>query len=458
VSTFTVPTGDPGALRRAVSTVATLSTTIGDARSNRLTALGGQAVDALPAARVLAFAGPRSDAGKAASAVGMSLVTVGGALTDWAEALETAQTTIRSQASKHARAEESWRRARSAGDADLADQHHDDMVAATRAADHASAALADARRRVVGALNGEIDLWAPGAGSLGPVEAWRRAAVGNAPSGLALDANKLVEAYKNPEVALVQGAVLNAVKLGTKGYQLYGILKYLRAPGITLNAERKFQNAKLGYQAINSLANPTDPALAKAFASAEKALGKAIANDIPADLRQARWIYQQSSGFVGHATALERAAAFAPDASQAQIVANSGRFARLMQPIRPLMPIASKVLGPIGVGAGAYDIYTAFSDESLATDDAVARGIGGGATVVGGVLMTAMAFGVMVTPVGLAVVAVAGVVAVGAWAYENREAIADAATKAADWVGDTAKDLGGDIADGATKVWKGLFG
>lgn len=458
MSDFTIPSGDPGELRRAVSGVATLSTTIGDTRHARLAALGDQAVVALPTARVAAFAAARADASAAQSAVGRSLVAVGGALADWADALESTQDTLRSEGNKYAQAEESWRRARSMGAADLQDQHHQDMVAATRAADRASDLLHDARARVVRALAGEADLWAPGAGTLGPVEAWRRAAVGNAPSGLLLDVDLLTEAYKDPDVQLAKDTVSNAIKAGTKVYALYGILKFQRAPALALKAEQEYLKAQQAYQAISSLTNPTDPALAKAFAAAEKSLGTAIVNDVAPELRQAQWIYAQSRGFIGEAKALERASAFAPEASAAQIVGKLGRFESVMGPLRAVMPFASKVLGPLGVVTGGYDVYTGFTDDSLEGGDKVARIVGGGATVVGGALMTAMAFGVMVTPVGAAVVAVAGVVAVGCWVYENRDAIADGASRAAEWVGDTAKDVGGVVADGAHKVWKGLFG
>lgn len=454
MSTFTVPAGDPDALRRSVSTVATLSTTVGDTRHTRLTTLGGQAANALPAARVAEFAAAGTDAAAGLSGIGLSLVTVGGALADWAAALESAQDTIRSEAGKHAHAQTAWRQARSMGEAELQEQHHDDMVAATRAADRARGALDEVRRRVVAVLTGEIDLWAPGASSLGPVEAWRRAAVGNAPTGVALDPGQLVDAYQNPDVQLAKDVVSKTVKAGTKAYALYGVLKFQRAPALALKAEQNYLKARDVYQGINSLANPTDPALAKAFGKAEVKLGAAVVDNVDPELRRARWIYSQSRGFVGEAAALQRAAAFAPDASAAQIVGKLGRFDAVMRPVRAVMPFASKVLGPLGVVSGGYDVYTALTDETLATDDAVARGVGGGAAMVGGAVMTAMAFGLMVTPVGAAVVAVAGVVAVGCWVYENREAIAEGATKAAEWVGDTAKD----VADGAKKVWEGLFG
>ncbi|ROS23935.1 hypothetical protein [Cellulomonas sp. PhB150] len=459
MSTFTVPTGDPGALRSAASTVATLATTIGETRGNRLTTLGGQAAGALPAARVAAFSAARSDAAKAAGSVGLSLVTVRGALADWAEALETAQDSIRGAQSRHAHAETLWRRARATGDTDLVDAYHDDMVAETRTAERAHDALDAARRTVASTLHGEIDTWVPNAGSLTPMKAWQRAAVTNSPSGVNLAADDLLDAYRNPDTQLAKNVVTHAVKAGTKAWSLYGTLKFVRAPGLALKAEKEFMDARGAYQAItNGPFNVLDPQSLKAYQAAERALGKTIGSSLPADVRQAQWIYKQSRGFIGEAAALQRASAFAPEASAAQIVGKLGRFESAMRPVRAAMPFASKVLGPLGVVAGGYDMYTAVTDSSMATDDRVARGLGGVATATGGVLMTAMAFGAMVTPVGAAIVAVAGVVAVGCWVYENREAIADGAKKAAGWVGDRAKDVGGAVADGAKKVWKGLFG
>jgi hypothetical protein len=52
-----------------------------------------------------------------------------------------------------------------------------------------------------------------------------------------------------------------------------------------------------------------------------------------------------------------------------------------------------------------------------------------------------------VAPVAVGVIAVAGVVAVGAWAYENRHEIAHAAERA-----------GGTVVGGAKRLWHGLFG
>jgi hypothetical protein len=460
VSTFKVPPGDSDALRRVVSTVSGLTRTVGETRADRLRALAGQAEGALPTARVAAFAGARADASQATGAVGLSLVTVGDALADWAEALETAQETIRDAGRRHSDAEVQWRRARSLGDQELQHEHHQDMLRETTTADRAQGALDDARRRAVTALRGEVDLWVPDTSSLSPVKAWERAAVGALPAGLTLPAETLWDAYRNPDVTLAQGVVTHAVKGATKGYQVYNVLNYLRAPALTAKSEKKYLEARNIYQALKGAAPDLgNPAVYKTYLAAERDVLKAFVSTSPAEVRQAQWLYKQSRGLLGDARALERLQTLNPALSTAEIVGTAGRFERLARPLRALSPLAAKVLGPVGVVTGGLDVYTAVTDDSMATDDRVARGVGGAATVVGAGATTLMAFGLIATgPVGLTVVAVAGVIAVGAWVYENREAIADGAKKVGGAIADGAKAVGGAVADGATKIWKGLFG
>lgn len=461
MSTFTVPSGDPGALRRVVTTVSTLAGTVGETRSERLRSLGTRAASALPAARVAAFAGGRADAGKATDAVGLSLVTVGGAIADWAAALEEAQQAVRGASSRHAHAQTLWRRARSTGEAELERQYHQDMRDETTAADRAHGALDETRRRVVSTLRGEVDLWVPDAPStIAPVTAWQRAAVGAAPTAFTLDPQALWDAYKNPDTQLAKDVVTKAIKGATKGYQVYGVLNYVRAPSLATKAESKFLEARNVYQALKGNApDLSDPKVYKAYLKAERGMLKAYVSNNPAEVRQAQWLFKRSRGLLGDMRALENARRFHPGLSTPEIMGRAGRFDRLMRPVRAATPVLSKVLGPLGVVGGTYDMYTAVTDPDLQTDDRAARFVGGAATAVGGAVTTAMAFGVIATgPVGLTVVAVAGVVAVGAWVYENREAIAEGAKKVAGAVADGAKKVGGALADGAKKVWKGLFG
>lgn len=461
MSTFTVPPGDAGALRRVVSTVSTLSSTVGETRTDRLRTLGARAQAALPSGRVAAFAGAQGDATKATNAIGLSLVTVGGAIADWAAALEDAQQTVRDASSRHTHAQTLWRRARSTGEQELEQQYHQDMRDETTTAERAHGTLDETRRRVLTTLRGEVDLWVPDApGSLQPVQAWQRAAVGAAPTAFTLNPQDLWDAYKNPDTQLAKDVVTKAIKGATKGYQVYGVLNYVRAPSLAAKAESKFLEARNVYQALKGSApDLSDPKVYKAYLKAERGLLKAYVSNNPAEVRQAQWLFKRSRGLLGDMRALENARRFHPGLSTPEILGKAGRFDRLMRPVRAVTPLLSKVLGPLGVVGGAYDMYTAVTDPDLETDDRAARFVGGTATAVGGAVTTAMAFGVIATgPVGLTVVAVAGVVAVGCWAYENREAIAEGAKKIASTVTDGAKKLGDAVADGAKKVWKGLFG
>lgn len=457
---LTVPAGDPDTLRRVVTTISTLARTVGERRGDRLTSLGGTAESALPPARVAAFASARADAVKGTGAVGLSLTTVGSALGDWAAALETAQTTIRGAARRHAEAETAWRRARSLGEADLQELYRQDMVAEARTADGARSTLDEARRLALGALRGEIDLWVPDGGTLRPVEAWQRAAVGAAPARLALDPRALWDAYRNPDAQLAKDAVLKAVKGATKGYQLHNILTYVRAPGLTVRSERKFLEARNLYQAIKGSApDLTNRSVYRSYLRAERAMLRAYVGNDSAAVRRAQILYKQARGLLGDARALQQVRTMNPGLTAAQVVGRPGRFDALARPLRALSPLAARVLGPLGVVTGGLDVHTAITDDSMDTDDRVARGVGGAATVVGGGATALMAFGVIATgPVGIGVVAVAGVVAVGSWVYENREAIAEGARKAGSAIASGAKKVGGAIAGGAKKAWKGLFG
>lgn len=458
--TFSVPAGDPDALRRIVSSLSTASSTVGETRTDRLRSLGGDAEGALPSARVPDFAGARADAVQGAGAVGLSLVTVGSALGDWAAALDAAQSAVRDASRRHDEAEAASRRAATSGDAVLQEEHRRDMAAETRAADRALGALDEARRRVLGALRGEVDLWVPDGGTLTPVTAWERAAVGAAPAAFALDPEQLAELYRNPDAQLAKDVVSKAVKGGLKGYQVYAAINYFRAPGLALKAERKYLEARNLYQALKGAApDLSDPKVYKQYLKAERAMLKGFAGTDAADLRRAQWLFKRGRGLLGDARALENARRFYPGLTTPQIMGKLGRFDDLMRPMRAAAPMAAKVFGPLGVVGGGYDMYTAVTDPDLETDDRVARFTGGAAAAVGGAATTLMAFGVIATgPVGLTVVAVAGAVAVGAWVYENREAIAEGAKKVGSAIASGAEKVGDAVADGAKKVWKGLFG
>ncbi|NAZ83920.1 hypothetical protein GTR02_19085 [Kineococcus sp. R8] len=449
MSTFGVPPGDPAGLRSVVDRLSQLSGTLGETRGSRLRTLAEQAEGALPAARVAAFAGARGQATTATSALGSSLVAIGGALADYADALETSQHEIRGASERYDAAQARCRTADTAGDVAGAETARLQMSQETATVSTLGSGLSQARQRAATALRAEVDAWVPDAGALSPVQAWEQAATGLLPPGAGLDAETLRDAYANPDVELARKALGEAKTLALKGYQLTTVLGYARSGVLAQRAEQRLLTAVSAYQALKGAApDLADPAQYRAYLAAEREALAAwsASRAAPTDLSRAQTLYKLMRGYQGEAGALATAARQYPSVA-ADAIRTTGRLDGLMRPVRAAAPVLAKVMGPVSVLLGGYDMYTAVTDDEMATDDRVARFTGGAASVVGGVATTALAFGLMTGPVGVGVVAAAGVVAVGCWVYENREAIAEGAGRAASAVGNAAKS-----------VWKGLFG
>jgi len=449
VSTFPVPAGDPAGLRAVVSRLSSLAGTVGETRGTRLRTLGERAEGALPAARVAAFAGARGQAGTATSALGVSLVAVGGALADYADALETSQHEVRGAGDRFDAAQARSRTADAAGDVATAQSGRLAMAQESAAVDAVRQGLLAARQRVAGALRAEVDAWVPDAGALSPVQAWERAAADLLPPGVRIPAETLRDVYTDPDVTLAREAFTEAKTAALKGYQLLTVVGYARLTAQALAAERRLETALGVYQDLKGAAPDLDDPLEHArYLEAEREALRVWgeSRQAPGDLQRAQSLYKLLRGFQGEAGALAGAAARFPSVAS-DAIATAGRLDRLMRPVWTAAPLVGRVLGPVSVLTGGWDVYTAVTDDSRPVDDRVAHGLGGLAGVAGGAATTLLAVGLIANPVGVTVVAAAGVVAVGCWAYENREAIADGAGRAA-----------GAVGHAATKVWKGLFG
>ncbi|WP_337059731.1 hypothetical protein [Kineococcus sp. G2] len=467
MSTFPVPPGDPAGLRDAAGRLSGLSGTLGEARGSCLRTLGQQTETALPTARVAAFAGARGQATTATSAVGASLVAVAGALADYADALEATQRAVRDANARHDDARARGRAAETAGDLAAAQTCRAEMSRQAAAVDTAGHGLSAARQRVVSALGHEVGAWVPDTGSLTPVRAWQQAAAGLLPPGSSLDAGTLLDAYHHPDAVLAKDVVSRAVKLASKGYQLYDVLGHSRVWLLAQLAERRLVQALGVYQELKgSSPDLDDPATWERYLAAEReALRRWSAGGAGSkDAQRAQQLWKMLRGFQGDELALANVLRRFPSVPPADVV-RFGFLDRLAPAVQAAKPVAARVVGPVSVVTGAVDLHTALTDDAMASDDRVARGVGGGAAVVGGVATTALALGIATGPVGVGVVAVAGVVAVGAWAYENREEIADGARRlggaisdGAGEVADAAEEVAGAVGDGARQVWKGLFG
>lgn len=107
--------------------------------------------------------------------------------------------------------------------------------------------------------------------------------------------------------------------------------------------------------------------------------------------------------------------------------------------MRTVGPLAGKVLGPLGVITGGIDLVSGLMEGDYL------RAAGGGLGMLSGGLATAAAFGVALGPVGIGVMAVAGIAAAGIAVYQNWDAISGAVS-----------DIGSGIAEGVGNVAEGI--
>lgn len=254
---------------------------------------------------------------------------------------------------------------------------------------------------------------------------------------------------------LAAGSLSSLWKLYSKG----GYLARLAANGkLSRAAEARFLKLRAEYQALKgSHPDLSDPKVLNRYMALEKDMLKAYRGDIPGDVRAAQSDFKAPKSILGNERAAAQIAARTGlDASK--VIPEAGRFGRMLAPLGKFGPLAGKVLGPLAVISGGYDLYKAFTGDGP-LDDRIAQGVGGAAGVVGGGLMTAAAFGlVTLGPVGLAVVAGAGLVAAGAWVYENRKAIGHAISTGAHWVGHQLSNVGHTVSNVGHTVWHAVFG
>lgn len=471
---FSIPPGDPGSLDKAAGTVSSSASTIGSNRRSSLNTASNHAGAALPRMRVADFSAASSTTTKTIDTVAMSLGTVSGALSAYASALKSAQDTIRQAGTDYRSAHTSWLTAKHAGEDDLAQSYARQMQQHETTADNARRDLKTSEDSVASILSGEIGVWVPG-GADSPLHAWQAASAGILPQEIRLDPEQLKEAYQS--LKLPKQAVSNAAKIGSKGWQAWKLLGYFRAVPIAAKAEEEFAKAKLDYQLIKNFApDLSDKSVYSSYIKAEKALLDAFSKNWSADAIKAQREFGFLRGLVGDTKAMERLKTLYPGLSETEITGTVGRFARLMGPVRAVSPWLNRVLAPLAIVTGGLDIYSGITDTSAPADIRWARGIGGlGSVAAGGATLLVMA-GLLSNPVGWGIIIGGSAVAVGAWAYQNREAIwngmkwtggkiaagAEAAghgiATGAEAVGHGLEDAGGAIADGAGKVWHGIFG
>lgn len=181
------------------------------------------------------------------------------------------------------------------------------------------------------------------------------------------------------------------------------------------------------------------------------------------------WLQQFSflSKYLGKDEAIRALGRIGPmtlkEAKAAGLAGWISRLGRFGPMIRTAGGLLGKVAGPVGAIFGGLDIYNGIKDGDWLT---VAKG---GAGLVSGVAVTALAFGgaalagTAAAPFVLGAAVVGGAIWAGIEIWQNREAIWDGMKSAGGWVADRAgeawdgaKDLGGKAKDAAGSVLGGI--
>ncbi|WP_188430677.1 hypothetical protein [Ornithinimicrobium tianjinense] len=419
-------------------------------RRDTLTTRRDAALAALPTRRVGDFRAASRDAGTALEGGALGATAIARHMRTYADSLDGAQAVVRDvnrrlgsiqRQISTARAEEDWTEV---------DRLQGELRRERGVGEDALEEFRRSRRAAVRDLNSEAELWVPGSSSLAPVEAWVAASAAIVPTSIGVDATVLRQVWRgvNADDAQQIATQANKVKAaGTRGWQLYQLGSYATVARLNRNVEAQYQAARAAYQLAQS--TPGDlRGMVRAEQNLITALQRLVAQPAT-QTSQAQRLYGLYESLVGKDKAWDLVHQRFPNVPGDSIRPLRGPLmTRINRISRAVGPVASKIMGPVSVLLGGYDIYTGLADDTLPTDVRASRIIGGVGSVAAGAATTAIAFGLIAaTPVGVAVIAVGSVVALGAWAYENREAIAE-----------TARDVGGAVVDGAKKVWGWLSG
>lgn len=450
---FTRPSGDPGGIRAGASSLTRLAERVGGTRLDVLLTAGGDAEAALPTRRVADFQGLRQDGATALEEAAQVFADVAGALADYADALETAQSQIDTANNGYDEAQSLLRLARSTGEAEMESQALTDLSRHRGNGNAAEETFSQAESRARSALVGLATTWSPEGASTSAVDAWAASTAAIIPQEVGLDPEQVRAVARGdsaPQVLLDAGN--NLKKALTNGWYAWTAIAisrdtaaYNRVAAAILESRgqgRSVRSAMMAQRRSDGLAGAHRYYKSMRRLQADRAaLGNA----------QAR--YPRSQG-TRHRYGEIRSGVARNGTPQTGLRGAMGRFGNSR--VMSLARAGGRVLAPLGAVTGGYDIYRALrGGEGMSTTDRVVTGLGGaGGLAAGGLATYALVAGVALGPVGLGVIAVGGAVAAGAWLYNNREAVADAAKKAVD-VGKKAFEGAKDVGK---KIWKGIFG
>lgn len=443
MSVFSRPQGNPGGIRDGASRLTGLAERVGGTRLDTLFSAGSSAEAALPTRRVADFQGLYQDGAGAMEEAAQVFSDVAAALADYADALETVQSAVDTANDGYAEAHDLWTLARNTGETEMESQARSDMSRHRGNAGDAQDTFDEAASRARSTLSGLATTWSPGGADSSAVDAWGAATAAILPQQVGLSGEQiqaiyngetgpqvLVDAGKNVQKGLVNGwYAWQAISVGrdTAAYnRTRQAIVDTRGQGggarsrlKTLRREQGLAGAHRYYKSMRRLQ------------ADRTALGHA----------QGRY---PRAGGTHHRYGEIRDGVARNRSTRPGALTRLGN-SRIASGVRA----GGRLLAPLGAVTGGYDIYRAIrGGEGMSTTDRVVTGLGGaGGLAAGGLATAALIGGVALGPVGLGIIAVGGAVAAGAWIYENREAIGEAATT----VFNGAKDLG-------KKVWNGLFG
>ncbi|OLT19046.1 hypothetical protein BJF80_13465 [Serinicoccus sp. CUA-874] len=447
--TLKVPDGNPASLAARAATLVNLADNV----SNRMQTLATRrdaTLTALPTRRVPDFRAASMDAATALEGGGLGITAVARQVRTYAESLDGTQTVVREVNRRVGSLEDQVSAARAVEDWDEVDRLRGETRRERGIGEDALDDFERARRQAINDLLAEADLWAPGSSSMVPVEAWVLASAAIVPADVGIDRRDLRKVWRavdGDNSRMITQQATKAKAAGTRGWQLYQLGSYGRVARLNRNVEAQYAAARSVYTVAQG-----SPGDLRGMVRAEKGLVRALNRLVaqPATrTSQAQRLYGLYESLVGKDKAWDLVHTRYPDVPGDSIrPLRSPVMTRINRITRAVGPVASRVMGPVSALMGGYDVITGVTDDSLPADVRTSRVIGGAGSLAAGAATTAIAFGlVAATPVGVAVIAVGSVAALGSWAYEPSEAIAD-----------TARNVGGAVVDGTKKVWGWLSG
>lgn len=453
MSVFSRPPGNPGGIRLGASRLTLLAERVGGDRLDTLFTSAGSAEAALPSRRKADFQGLYEHGAAAMEEAAQVFADVAVVLADYADALEAAQSAVDAASEEYDEARRSWTVARDTGETEMESRARTDMSRQRGAALSAQDTFAEAAARARASLSGLAATWSPDGAATSAVDAWGAATAAIVPGQVGLSEDQLeaiftgdtspqqlAEAGKKVQKALINGWYSwQAIAVGRDSAAYRRVVEAIRqsrgqggSARAVLKATRRSQGLAGAHRYYKNM--------------------RRLQTDTTA-LRHAQSRYPRSQG-TRFRYAEIRSGAPRNVAAPPGLRGAMGRIgnSRIVSGMRA----GGRVLAPLGAVTGGYDIYRAIrGGEDMTNTDRVVTGLGGaGGLAAGGLATYALVAGVALGPVGLGIVAVGGAVAAGAWLYQNREAVGDAAEKVVDagkQVFEGAKDVG-------QKVWDGLFG